>query len=336
VLDEDTVQYLTTDVERAPYEINFNSKKPLPSPVQVQGEAIPETALSTSNTSSSSSSSSSSFGNEVIGDNGAGSNNTTRNSSVSHIGQKVSNSKTLETVPGSGSGTSSSDVLKEASSSEVVGVTSTGVNDGIIASTGNRSRSNSSSVNKGTVVNLGTTNGDGLWRLCNTGDLVNTGPKGWIFVLWKDKMYAGEKKTSSYPRFHHSSFFAGGSVNAAGMVVCVEGKLTKLFPHSGHYRPHDKRLYSLLAFLRARGIRLEEVQVDVQRVMKMSRQLEKDGAKARKAECALYMDGEMAYCFLKYVHSYYIVYLQLDRVDLFPNFSFLFVIFLFCSTGQSV
>ena len=88
-------------------------------------------------------------------------------------------------------------------------------------------------------------------------------------------MYACEKRTSIFPRFHHSSFFAGAGVNAAGMIVCVEGRLTKLFPHSGHYRPLDRHLYSLLSFLRDKGIPLSGVQVDVQRVMKLSRQMEK-------------------------------------------------------------
>jgi hypothetical protein len=117
--------------------------------------------------------------------------------------------------------------------------------------------------------------GDGNWKLAATGELVNTGPKGWIFVLLNEIMYACEKRINSFPRFHHSSFCAGASVNAAGMIVCVDGKLTKLFPHSGHYRPHDRHLYSLLAYLRSRGVRLKGVQVDVQRVMKLSRQIEK-------------------------------------------------------------
>jgi hypothetical protein len=124
-------------------------------------------------------------------------------------------------------------------------------------------------------VNLGGSSDDGLWRMCATGELVSTGPKGWIFVLLNERMYACEKRTSSFPRFHHSSFFAGAGVNAAGMVVCVDGRLTKLFPHSGHYRPHDRHLYSLLAYLRDKHVRLAGVQVDVQRVMKLSRQVEK-------------------------------------------------------------
>lgn len=125
------------------------------------------------------------------------------------------------------------------------------------------------------IINGGANGDDGLWRLANTGEPVNTGPKGWIFVLLFDRMFACEKRTNTFPRFHHSSFFAGAGVSAAGMVVCVNGKLTKLFPHSGHYRPHDRHLYLLLGYLRDKGVALAGVQVDVQRVMKLSRQTEK-------------------------------------------------------------
>jgi len=115
------------------------------------------------------------------------------------------------------------------------------------------------------------TAGEKLWRMTQTGEPVNTGSKGWIFVLLNGRLYACEKRTNTFPRFHHSSFFAGASVSAAGMIVCVNGKLTKLFPHSGHYRPLDRHLYSLLAFLRDKGVDLSAVQVDVQRVMKLCR-----------------------------------------------------------------
>uniref|UniRef100_A0A7S3HL12 Uncharacterized protein n=1 Tax=Spumella elongata TaxID=89044 RepID=A0A7S3HL12_9STRA len=143
------------------------------------------------------------------------------------------------------------------------------------------------------------TAGEKLWRMTQTGEPVNTGSKGWIFVLLNGRLYACEKRTNTFPRFHHSSFFAGASVSAAGMLVCVNGKLTKLFPHSGHYRPLDRHLYSLLAFLRDKGVDLSAVQVDVQRVMKLSRAQDKDGGKAKKTDSAFYLNGETAYHFLK-------------------------------------
>lgn len=125
------------------------------------------------------------------------------------------------------------------------------------------------------TINAQSEAGDALWRMTQTGEPVNTGPKGWIFVLQSGRMYACEKRTNTFPRFHHSSFFAGAGVSAAGMLVCADGKLTKLFPHSGHYRPLDRHLYSLLATLREKGVDLAAVQVDVQRVMKLSRQQDK-------------------------------------------------------------
>mmetsp|Transcript_23412 Transcript_23412/g.39009 ORF Transcript_23412/g.39009 Transcript_23412/m.39009 type:complete len:941 (+) Transcript_23412:88-2910(+) len=134
--------------------------------------------------------------------------------------------------------------------------------------------------------------------------LVNTGPKGWIFVLMDGTLYAAEKKTQGnvslgQMRFHHSSFFAGAGVHAAGMLVCEDGRLVKLFPHSGHYRPHDRHLFLLLEFLRTQGIDLSKVQVDVQRIMKQARPSEKDGSKVKKTECSLYSDGNTAYYYLR-------------------------------------
>lgn len=137
------------------------------------------------------------------------------------------------------------------------------------------------------------TTGEKLWRMTQTGEPVNTGSKGWIFVLLNGRLYACEKRTNTFPRFHHSSFFAGASVSAAGMLVCVNGKLTKLFPHSGHYRPHDRHLYSLLAFLRAKGVDLSAVQVDVQRVMKLSRLQDKGGYSTCYFYCLLPVYMEM-------------------------------------------
>ena len=89
---------------------------------------------------------------------------------------------------------------------------------------------------------------------------VSTGPKGWIFVLKHSRMFACEKRTVS-PRLQHSSFFGGDVVNAAGMIVSDNGVLTTLFPHSGHYRPLNSHLCSLLHFFHSRGINLKNVQV---------------------------------------------------------------------------
>lgn len=94
-----------------------------------------------------------------------------------------------------------------------------------------------------------------------SGELVRTGPSGWIFVLKHNRLFGCEKRTATYPRLQHSSFFSGEPVNAAGMIVCIDGALTTLFPHSGHYRPLETHLCSLLSFLRDRGLALEAFQV---------------------------------------------------------------------------
>ena len=43
--------------------------------------------------------------------------------------------------------------------------------------------------------------------------------------------------------------YPGASVEAAGLFVAAEGRLVRLFPHSGHYRPAECHLRCLLQFL---------------------------------------------------------------------------------------
>ncbi|KAF3441694.1 hypothetical protein FNV43_RR15609 [Rhamnella rubrinervis] len=81
----------------------------------------------------------------------------------------------------------------------------------------------------------------------------------WIFVMsTSKKLYAGEKKKGS---FHHSSFLAGGATLAAGRLEAERGILKSISAYSGHYRPTDDRLDSLLSFLKENGVNLNEVQV---------------------------------------------------------------------------
>ena len=90
----------------------------------------------------------------------------------------------------------------------------------------------------------------GLFRpLLRPSETITTGDAGWIFVTKGDILYAYYKKTESRPRIHHSTFLAGASVEAAGLFVAVEGRLVRLFPHSGHYRPAECHLRCLLQFL---------------------------------------------------------------------------------------
>ncbi|KAH8060545.1 hypothetical protein JL722_4650 [Aureococcus anophagefferens] len=102
---------------------------------------------------------------------------------------------------------------------------------------------------------------------------LNTGPKGWIFVLHDGAFYARKKGTSSgKQRFHHSSFFSGECVDAAGIVVAKDGVVTRLLPHSGHYRPRESHFARLLLYLRrVMGLDLDRLEVDVQRLLRVAR-----------------------------------------------------------------
>ena len=105
---------------------------------------------------------------------------------------------------------------------------------------------------------------------------VRTGPDGWIFVLRDDVLYGTEKITSSNrkskQRFHHSSFFAGKAVSAAGIFITNDaGFLDFLYPHSGHYRPGEAALQRALRFFFTKGVDLRTFQVDVQQLVRVNR-----------------------------------------------------------------
>lgn len=69
-------------------------------------------------------------------------------------------------------------------------------------------------------------------------------------------------------------------MQAAGLFMIKEGILKRLYPHSGHYRPTDTHLLTLLHFLKQNGVELDRVAVDVQLVMKVARR--DDGNKDRR------------------------------------------------------
>lgn len=100
-------------------------------------------------------------------------------------------------------------------------------------------------------------------------------------------------------RFHHSSFFAGECVQAAGLFAATEGVLERLYPHSGHYRPTDSHLLSLLLFLESQGVDMERMQVDVQLVMKVARSHDANkGGRRRKIDSPYMWTGLHAKYFL--------------------------------------
>ncbi len=108
------------------------------------------------------------------------------------------------------------------------------------------------------------------------GELVITGAEGWIFVLRDDVLYGNRKVAAitahSKQRFHHSSFFGGKAVSAAGIFVTDgEGFLTEVHPHSGHYRPGEPDLQRCLCYLYSRGVNLDTFEVDMQQICRISR-----------------------------------------------------------------
>lgn len=110
------------------------------------------------------------------------------------------------------------------------------------------------------------------------GNPVVTGPDGWIFVLRDQVLYGAPKITSvvdcSTQRFHHSSFFGGKAVAAAGILITDStGTLLHIYPHSGHYRPTAAHLQRLLFFLyNTAGVDLSSgLMVDAQQIWHVAR-----------------------------------------------------------------
>jgi hypothetical protein len=108
------------------------------------------------------------------------------------------------------------------------------------------------------------------------GDPVTTGPEGWIFVLRDHTLYGAEKIASisghSKQRFHHSSFFGGKAVAAAGILITEDhGILTRLYPHSGHYRPGEADMQRMLFYLHDSGVDLSTFEMDTQQILHVTR-----------------------------------------------------------------
>jgi hypothetical protein len=94
-----------------------------------------------------------------------------------------------------------------------------------------------------------------------------TDPQGVLYIAQKVK-----------GQFHHSSFLGGGTVCAAGGVIVNRGKLIKINPKSGHYRPGQRHFDRLLSNLEKMGISLEGVKVSTGI---LEAELDGDGIEAR-------------------------------------------------------
>jgi hypothetical protein len=146
------------------------------------------------------------------------------------------------------------------------------------------------------------------------GEQVATGPDGWIFVLRDNVMYGAQKITSvsgqSKQRFHHSSFFGGKAVAAAGIFITDnDGFLTKLYPHSGHYRPREADMQRVLFYLHHEGLDLRTFEMDMQQILHVARDYEpalkdtgttseRSGEKKKKIESLHMVPAVLAACFL--------------------------------------
>jgi hypothetical protein len=121
------------------------------------------------------------------------------------------------------------------------------------------------------------TNQHGAGRLILTcsGSMVRTGSTGWMFVIRDNVMYVAPKviNGSGMKRFHHSSFFGGRAVQAAGIVVTDEmnGYIQQILPHSGHYRPDESDVQRVLYFLHEMGVCWSTFTVDVQQFLFIDR-----------------------------------------------------------------
>lgn len=84
--------------------------------------------------------------------------------------------------------------------------------------------------------------------------------KGWvIFVVGPNNdLYCGSHLPGV---FHHSSFLGDRAVTAAGEIKTdATGKITHISGKSGHYRPSDKENLAILAWFKARGVNLADVE----------------------------------------------------------------------------
>lgn len=87
-----------------------------------------------------------------------------------------------------------------------------------------------------------------------------SGP-GWaIYVVGFDGVFYSESHAVN--RFHHSSFFGGAPVKAAGELAVDAGRLVALTNKTGHYRAGPGELAFALGLLRDGGVRLADVAVN--------------------------------------------------------------------------
>ena len=162
---------------------------------------------------------------------------------------------------------------------------------------------NNPEVTERYALNVMTEEGTGRGRVADVdNDPVRTGSDGWIFVLRDNVLYGAQKVTSvtghSKQRFHHSSFFGGKAVAAAGILITDDdGYLTRLFPHSGHYRPGEAHMQRMLFYLHHNGVSLRTFDLDTQQIFKVNRETT-DEKKKKKVDSLCLMPALYVASFL--------------------------------------
>ncbi|OAF58271.1 hypothetical protein VC83_06420 [Pseudogymnoascus destructans] len=81
----------------------------------------------------------------------------------------------------------------------------------------------------------------------------------WIFVVDTNfRLYVGIKQSGA---FQHSSFLHGSRISAAGLIKIKDGRLDKLSPLSGHYRPPVSSFRAFVHALREGGADMSHVSI---------------------------------------------------------------------------
>lgn len=81
----------------------------------------------------------------------------------------------------------------------------------------------------------------------------------WIFVADTNfRLYVGIKQSGA---FQHSSFLHGSRISAAGLIKIKDGKLDKLSPLSGHYRPPVASFRAFVHALKEEGVDMSHVSI---------------------------------------------------------------------------
>ncbi|KFY45187.1 hypothetical protein V494_01087, partial [Pseudogymnoascus sp. VKM F-4513 (FW-928)] len=81
----------------------------------------------------------------------------------------------------------------------------------------------------------------------------------WIFVADTNfRLYVGIKQSGA---FQHSSFLHGSRISAAGLIKIKDGRLDKLSPLSGHYRPPVSSFRAFVHALKEGGVDMSHVSI---------------------------------------------------------------------------